>query len=257
MRTDERDRALAAELRRLGQDVAVTGDDDELVAQVMAGLQAEPAPRRPARTAGHRQRAGDWLRARRRAVVAALAALLVGLAITPPVRAAVAEWFGFGGVIVREAPHPGPRTAPPPPSATSDLTLRQAGELVTFTPVAPSALGTPDGVEVSGDRRVLSLTWSDNGRMVRLDQFDGTLSPVMAKLAHDVGIFTVAGIEYLWVERPHEVVVVDPDGTERSESARLAGSTLIWERAGTTLRLEADVTRERAVVIARSLKLAG
>jgi len=255
MRADERDRELAAELRQLGRELAVDRPDAELVDRVMARVSAEPATptRRPYdRVSGYGRRILDAVRARRRAFAAALAAVLVGLALTPPVRAAVAEWFGFGGVIVREAPAPGPSTAPPPPAATSKLTMQQARDLVAFDPVVPSTLGPPDGVEVSTDRRVLSLSWSDGP--VRLDQFDGTLSPVMSKPAHDATTFTLAGTTYLWIERPHEVVVVDRDGRERTESARLAGSTLIWERGDTTLRLEADVSRERAVAIARSVR---
>lgn len=251
MRNDER--ALATELRRLGQDITVAGDDDELIAQVLTRLHAEPAPRELGRSA----RVREWLRARRRAMAAALAALMIGLALTPPVRATVAEWFGFGGVIVRQAPPPRSSHAPSPPAVGSDLTLRQARELVEFTPVAPTALGPPDGVEVSGDHRMLSLTWSEDGQTVRLDQFDGTLSPLMGKLAHSANIFTDAGVEYLWVDGPHEVVVVNPDGSERRESARLAGRTLIWERAETTLRLEADMSRARAVTIARSVRPIG
>lgn len=251
MRIDERDRELAAELRQLGREVTVGAPDAELVDQVMARLSAAPTPL-PRPFAEHARRFWDWLRARRRAAAAALAAVLIGLALTPPVRATVADWFGFGGVVVREAPAPGPSTAPPPPPAESAVSLDQARRLVTFDPVLPSALGRPDGIEVSGDRRVLSMTWTSPGDgPVRLDQFDGTLSPVMAKLAHDATRFTVAGTTYLWIERPHEVVVIDQDGRERTESARLAGSTLIWERAGTTLRLEADVTRDRAMAIAR------
>ena len=37
-----------------------------------------------------------------------------------------------------------------------------------------------------------------------------------------------------------------PDGTRRTESARLAGHTLIWQDGGTTLRLEGDLSLERA-----------
>lgn len=259
MRNDDHGDALAAELRELGRQVTVEAHDEGLVTQVMARVAAEPAPRAPGRLAWwaeRGQRTRDWFRGRKKAVAAALAALLIGLAATPPVRAAMAEWFGFGGVIVREDPAPAPSIAPPPPAAESGLSLTQAVDLVAFTPVLPSALGRPDGVEVSGDRRVLSLTWSDSSPgALRLDQFDGTLAPVMAKLAHDATLFDVAGTQYLWFAEPHEVVVLDLDGTERTESARLAGNTLIWERSGMTLRLEGDLSREHAVVIARSVRV--
>lgn len=261
MRADQRDRELAAELRQLGRELVVGAPDPELIDQVMgrvATMTARPAHRPFSRVAERVRRLRGVLRTRRRAVAAVLAAVLIGLGLTPPVRAAVADWFGFGGVVVREGPAPGPSTAPPPPPARSPLSLQRARQLITFDPVAPSELGAPDGVEVSRDRRVFSLSWTGGADgPVRLDQFDGTLSPVMAKLAHDATRFTVAGTTYLWLARPHEVAVVGRDGRERIESARLAGRTLIWERAGTTLRLEADVTRERAVTIARSMRAAG
>ena len=56
----------------------------------------------------------------------------------------------------------------------------------------------------------------------------------------------------LWFEEPHEVVLLDPDGTRRTESARLAGHTLIWLEGDTTLRIEGELSLQRAVEIAES-----
>ena len=39
----------------------------------------------------------------------------------------------------------------------------------------------PDGVGVSADRRVVSLTWGAGADTIRLDQFDGTLDPAFWK----------------------------------------------------------------------------
>lgn len=253
MRTDERDERLTAELRALGRAVNVAAPDQELIDSVLARVAAEPKPR----ASGPRARAGralDWMRARKRAVAAALASVLVALALTPPVRATVTDWFGFGGVIVRERPAPAPSSAPPPPTAELGLSMARARELVRFTPVVPSALGAPDGIEVSADRRVLSMTWDTANGVVRLDEFDGRFSPVLGKFAHRVTRFELDGHPALWFDEPHEVAVVGPDGVMRVESARLAGNTLIWERDGTTLRLEGDLERERAVGIARTAR---
>lgn len=251
MRNDDND-ALVADLRALGQELTVPTQDELLVTKVMTRLADEPVPSRSRRaeTVG---RAGDWLRTRRKAVAAALTAVVVALALTPPVRAAVAEWFGFGGVIVREDPGPGPTSAPPPPAAGSRLALEDAGALVGFDPMVPAELGRPDGVAVSDDRRVLSLSWRDAGETaVRLDEFDGRLAPVFGKLAATTAMVDVDGVTYLWFSAPHEVVVLDHDGRERTETARLAGRTLIWERDGMTLRLEGEMSMDRAITIARS-----
>lgn len=249
MRTDKRDHTLAAELSRLGRRIDVPQADEHLVDAVMARVAAEPIPRTP----GRARTALEWFRQRRRAAGAALAALLIGLALTPPVRATVADWFQFGGVEVREAP--AQPSAPPPPAADAEVSLRQARELVAFPITVPAELGHPDGVEVSDDRRVASLTWANTtDGPLRLDQFDGTLAPVMRKGAPgseyvQLGYDTPA----LWFDVPHEVVVLGPDGAERTETARLAGQTLIWERTGITLRLEGGLTQARAVAIAQSV----
>lgn len=245
MRTE--DERLADDLRALGRGLTVPERDEPLVAAVMARVEQEPAPS-PVR------RWWAWLTSRRKAVSAALAGVLIALALTPPVRATVAEWFDFGGVVVRESPAPAPPSAPPPPSAGSELSVDDAARLVDFRPVIPAELGRPDGVDVSDDRRVLSLSWSDTpDGPVRLDQFDGRLAPVFRKAAAAFSVIEVGGVDYLWLSQPHEVVIVDPEGRERTETARLAGHTLIWERNGTTMRLEGDVSRQRAIAIARSV----
>ena len=56
----------------------------------------------------------------------------------------------------------------------------------------------------------------------------------------------------MWFEEPHEVVLLEPDGTRRTESARLAGHTLIWQDGDTTLRVEGELDLDRAVEIAES-----
>ena len=119
----------------------------------------------------------------------------------------------------------------------------------------PLTLGPPQGVEVSTDRRRLSTSWTGAADgTVRLDQFDGRLDYTFAKQAPGVEFTSVAGAFALWFHGPHEVVVLAPDGTRRTETARLAGHTLIWEYAdGTTLRREGDLTRARAIEIAASV----
>jgi hypothetical protein len=47
---------------------------------------------------------------------------------------------------------------------------------------------------------------------------------------------------------------LDPNGNVRDAPARLAGPTLVWERGDLTLRLEADVSKARALAIARSVR---
>ena len=244
---------LAAELVALGRSVPAEPLDEALVRRVSARVATEPAAPSPRRTRIWSSPSRRPPSRRVQAVVAAVVAVVVGALAAPPVRAAVADLFGFGGVLVREEPGPAPSTAPPPPRATTDLTLAEAAALVPFTPAVPAALGEPDGVEVSADRRVLSLTWQTGDGTVRLDEIGARLDYAYAKSATDVEFVTVAGDFALWFPEPHEVEVLEPDGTPRREAARLAGHTLVWERGDVTMRLEGDLTQERAVAVAESL----
>jgi hypothetical protein len=65
---------------------------------------------------------------------------------------------------------------------------------------------------------------------------------------------TVSGGPAVWVDRPHPVLYTDRDGRLRQEGARLAGSTLIWEKDGVTYRVEGDLTEHQAIAIAESLR---
>ena len=241
---DSRD-ALVADLVTLGRSVPGSAPGERLVAGVLARV-AGADPPGPART-----------RRPLAVAVSVVVATLLGLLAVPPVRAAVADWFGLGAVQVRlddDAPRSSGTGGGPvePPRAGDGLTIRQAARRVAFVPVLPTALGRPDGVEVSADRRVLSLSWDTADGVARLDQLDGTIDYALAKTARDVRFTTVAGAFALWFDRPHEVVVLAPDGTERRESARLAGTTLIWEGTNSTLRLEGDLSLADARAVAAS-----
>jgi hypothetical protein len=248
---------LVRDLTRLGRAIEPPASPERLATAVMDRVTSLP----PRATAVSRW--SHWrgqvargvvanLDSRRRRIALVVAAVLVALLATPPVRAAVFDWFGFGGVVV-ERGTPGPGPAPPPPEVTGDSSLSEAGDAVDFTVWVPTELGAPDGVEVSADRRIVSMTWSDDqDGVVRLDQFDGRLDFSLAKRAPRVFYASVDGTDALWFEEPHEVVLLEPDGDRRAESARLAGHTLIWQDGSTTLRIEGDLDLVRAVEIAES-----
>jgi hypothetical protein len=252
--------ALVADLRRLGSAAEpAAGEVDAVEAAVLARLAGLP-PAAPAAAAPRRARArlgvpegpAAWFARRRRRLAVALVVVLLALTGVPAVRAAVADWFGFAGVRVRLSPEPGPTGTPAPPPTAAPGSVAEAGRLVAFVPLLPAALGPPDGVEVSADRKVLSMTWTDPAAgVVRLDEFDGGMDYAFAKSATEVEAVTVGGEYALWFERPHEVRWLVA-GESRRAPPRLAGHTLIWEREGTTLRLEGDLSLERALAIAES-----
>lgn len=209
------------------------------------------------RVAQLRQAAGRvarrWGTGRGRRIAVVAVAVLVALGLTAPVRAAVGEWLGIGAVAVR--PGPSQPSASAPPSAPAGLSLDAAAERTGLTPVVPPVLGPPDGVEVSSDDRVLSLTWGSGVGTVRLDQVADPLSPVYLKtavLGSTAATLTVAGRDAWWFGVPHDLVLLAPDGSERTESARIAGPTLVWVDDGVTFRLEGAGDRGRAIEIAAS-----
>jgi hypothetical protein len=230
---------LIAELRDLGARLSVPPAVDQRGA-VRARL-AHPAPRRR----------------RVRPLVAALAAALaVSIALVAPARAAVVEVIGdllrvAGVEISREQPH---QALPATPSA-----LPSASASAAFPIGVPAGLGEPDEVvgsdpDENGRPRVVTLVY--RGGTVRLDEFDGRLDTTFFKTSPDArwvdpwGSVTGAA----WLPGPHPVTYVGRDGRERTETARLAGPTLIWATTDVTYRLEGIGTLEEAIVVARSVR---
>lgn len=230
---------LVRDLAALGRATEPALPADRVAAAVMERLPTTVAePRRPTRTR----------------IALAVGVALLALLAAPPVRAALSDWFGFAGVLVeRDSEDHG--SAPEPPEVTDDRTLREAAAEATFPIWVPVELGVPQGVTVTDDARVVSMSWrSSADGVVRLDQFDGTLDFTVLKTAPGVSFARVGDTEGVWFEEPHEVVLLAPDGTRRRESARLAGHTLIWQRGVTTLRLEGELDLDRAVAVAESVE---
>ena len=232
---------LARDLAALGRAVDVPAPGPGLATAVLERLGDAPAARvAPALP-------------RRRLVALAVGAVLLALLATPPVRAAVADWFGFGGVRVERGDAPAPTADPTPPAVSPEVSLAEAAAMVGFTVSVPGALGPPDGVAVSRDRRMVSMSWTtDDEGVLHLDQFDATLDFAVLKTTPGVQWAAVNGDDALWFDEPHEVALLEPDGTPVTHSARLAGHTLIWPEGRVSLRLEGEVELSRAVDIAES-----
>jgi hypothetical protein len=169
---------LADQLHELGHAIDVPGRDPDLVADQVMTLLAESE-------SNVRTRRLRW-----RPALAAAFVVLVVLALTPPVRAAVTEWFG---IVITQGE---PADSATVPDADGGLSLPEASDLVPFDPIVPTQLvdahGHPDGIEVSVDRRVFSLSWTTADGTIRLDQFDGSLAPMFLKQAEHEEIM-VAG----------------------------------------------------------------
>jgi hypothetical protein len=237
------DEQLAEELRALGRSAAVPPVADGLATAVVERVAELPVRRTFAQV----------VRSRWRALLAAVLVVLGMSALVEPVRATVADWLGLGGVVVQQVPS-GPTTAPQPPTARGS-SLAEAGKLAGFTPVVPSELGTPEGVEVSADRRIVAMSWRTSGGTVRLEQFVGQVSMMYIKRVYDqVEFLQVDGRDAFWFKSPHELVFVDKQGIEQTAQARPAGPTLVWQYDDLTFRLEGIPDKTRATAIATSTR---
>ncbi len=223
---EERLAALAADLR----------------VPVADGLE-EAVMRRVATARPHRR----W----RRWLAGLVAGLLGAGVVASPVGAEIRGWLGHPGVSVTSG-DPVEETPTVPP-VTRGTDLQRAAQLAGFAPVVPAELGSPDGVEVSADGLVVSLTWSTEAGTIRLDQLRGDVEPLFWKTADEAERVLVAGTEALWLPTAHRVTVVPEDGSVRDLPSRLAAPTLLWLHGDLTLRLEGDLELGAATRIAESV----
>jgi hypothetical protein len=250
---------LIHELRSLGRAVSVPAPPPDLATAVLSRLEPAPAPRPTPlrRAAGHLARLSRGARA----AVVVVVALLLAVGAAAPAGASIARWLGIGGVVIVEAPG---APAPPAPAAPGGaagaggaVSLADARAQAPFPVVVPAGLGDPDRVVLTTDGPpetfVVSMEWLTTG--VRLDQFAGRVEPVFVKRYYDEVQWLTVGDDdsAVWLSQPHPLEYIDPSGTPRTESARTAGPSLIWQRGAVTLRLEGVPTVERAVALADSV----
>ncbi|MFF9039941.1 hypothetical protein ACF090_31255 [Streptomyces sp. NPDC014892] len=265
---------MTGELRALGRALDRPGSDGDetMVERVLQQILAERVPTPVAGPpgvgpSGAGERLGAvrrWARTRWRTLIAALCGLLTAFVLTPPVRAAVADWFRFGGVEVRYDPSATPSPGAGVPGCPDPVSLSEAARRAGFAPLVPGALGTPDAVSVTRapkDRFVITLCWEERGGTVRLDEYAARLAPEYGKTV--AGEQAVEWVELgggahhaLWFPEPHllRFWMTSEDGSRYTRSERTAGPTLLWVHDDAfTLRLEGVESKERAREIADSL----
>ena len=217
---------------------------------------------------------------RRRLLAGVLAALLAcggGLAASPAARSAILEFLGLKGAkIERREPD-----APAPPPRRADLgadlglgravTLAQARTAAGFNVIVPGldALGAPDAVyfeDVNPEGGRVSLVYGPRPGIARADttgagvlvtEFRAQASPLIQKsagAATDVRRLTIEGQPAFFLEGAHGFAFVDEYDNPTYEDQRLAGNTLLVQRAGLLLRIEGDISQAAAVRIARSAR---
>ena len=234
---------LEGALHRLGRqlDVPPAPPAAEVATAVRTRLRSAPPPRRPIPVL--------------RYAVVILVLLVTGVIIAvPPVRAAVLELLRIGGVEIHHGAGPELPTSPAVPQQTVDLA--EAQRLTGLRVTVPEQLGPPDEIVVI-ERRAVSLSYrpTTDRPAIRLDIFDGRLDPLFAKylLIEEMRQVDLGDTEGWLIPGPHEVIYLDEEGRQHRESARLAATTLIWQRDAVTYRLEADLPPDQLTAIAASL----
>jgi hypothetical protein len=244
---------IELELRELGGELAFPPVPD-MASRVAARLRAEPEPLR------------RRLLVRRR-VVLVLAALAVALAAAlavPPVRAALLDLIGIGGVTIERVDELPEITPSSDLRLGEEVTLAEARSRTDFAIKVPDPAewGEPDAIFLSAavpGGRVSLLYGSQQRVRLLVTEFRGQTEPALVKKMAGSGTFIefllVEGAPGYWVTGdPHAVVFRDENGEIREDLFRLAGNVLIWVEDGVTYRIEGDFGRQAALEIAGLLR---
>ena len=192
--------------------------------------------------------------------IAVPVAVLALVAAVPPARSTVLDWLGLDGVKIERVPK-----APTPAPRITPLDLGERVPLASAK-LVPSELGAPDAVYRADD--VVTLLYRPRGGLPESENTGaGALITQLPGRTNEIYIHKFAGpntkVERVTIDgepgfwlagASHGVLYEHPSGAVREAPARLAGHTLIWQRGAVTLRLEADITKERALAIARSVE---
>jgi hypothetical protein len=223
---------LERELRALGVFVDLPGERN-LAPAVLARLTPRRYP-------------GRW----QRVVGVAALVLVVGLAATmavPDARTAVLRFLGLKGVTVIRVDELPPASTTPHVFGES-VTLARAQRIVGFRPLLPEDLDAPDDVRINRfSPYFIVLLYGEPDVRLRLTETSGGVIEKYAQFDQRVERVEVDGQPGIWVEGEHVV-------SELFGLPRLAGSVLLWEQTGLTLRLEGRLTRDQALDIARGVR---
>lgn len=272
--TEELDRLLTDLASRLVYPPA-----PDLARQVRLRIAALPAPRRQWSGAWWLVRPWSGRMAATAVVVILLGIAVVAAAILPGLRSAVADRLGLPGiriVLVRDRPE---RSLTPTGQELllgTSISLELASATAPFPLLAPTGpeLAIPDAIYRSGSQpEMISFIYRardglpaapDSSVGVLLTQFRGETDHDLIEkgllvkgIDPDVALemLTVNGQPGYWIEGSHAFFVYrDVDGQYHQEAYRLAENVLLWQQDGITYRLEANITRDRALAIAESMR---
>jgi len=142
------------------------------------------------------------------------------------------------------------------PNLGRSTTLDEAAARVGFEIRVPVALGEPEAVFIDQEGSRVSLTWLPDDELPRIPgtpwgalliEFGGDRIQAVKQVPIDRAEWVDAGrIKGYWLSGPH--VLRLEDGT----AFRVSGNVLLFQRGGTTLRLEAELDQAAAIRLAES-----
>jgi hypothetical protein len=190
------------------------------------------------------------------ALAAVVLALAAALALSPGARTSILRFFHLRGATIERVEELPPLRTGTALGLGRRVTLAEAQAAVSF-PVRVPQGERPERVllDESIGRGAVSLVWCCP-RIVLTELRGDALAFVEKQVGPDTTVepLVVDGRRGVWVAGPaHAVIFRDELGRIVAEP-RLARNVLLWEDGAVTLRLEGNITRARALAIARRIR---
>ena len=198
----------------------------------------------------------------RRALVVALAVLAVAVGAVlavPQARSTIRDWLGIGNVTIRYV-----EDLPPVEQATAGLelgeqmSLEEARERAGFRVRVPTVEGLDDPPKVfynDTSSQIAFLYGAEETPKLLITQADarGAIEKLVNLNVTEREVVVVEpGYAGVWLYGEKHAIFYP--STDHEEPFRLVGNALVYEIDGVTLRIEAEVSKDEALRIARSMR---
>ena len=237
----------------------------ELERALLAVGQNLEVPAGPDLTGGVRTRLAEGRRPSlfsRRVLIVALAVLAVAVGAVlavPQARSTIKDWLGIGNVTIRYV-----EELPPVEQATDDLglgeqmSLEEARERAGFQVRVPTVEGLDDPPKVfynETSSQVAFLYGSEEKPKLLITQADarGAIEKIVNLNVTERELVVVEpGYAGVWLYGEKHAIFYP--STDHEEPFRLVGNALVYEVDGVTARIEAEISKDEALRIARSMR---
>jgi hypothetical protein len=198
----------------------------------------------------------------RRTLVVALAVLAVAVGAVmavPQARSTILDWFGIGGVTIRYV-----EELPPVDKATEDLglgervSLGEARRSAGFPILVPKIekLDRPPRVYHRPEARQVAFLYGSEEKpklLITQAGVGGAIEKLVGMATEVESVAIGDGKFGVWLSGDKHAMFYP--GVEEEEPFRLVGNALVFEsETGITVRIEAEISKEEAIRIARSMR---